>query len=152
MQTNTLYVCRRIREKDQLNLVPRVFSLAQGSGTPAEEKTSSPLGVIGESLGTRLLRARSNEDRIGSHELSKGTFFKLSFQVDMLEAEVEALKTLVITSTPSKPGFRRRSTEQLNSCDSCGSVHCMNLNNNVHSQNDGKSEGNSNAEKEVLES
>ena len=70
----------------------------------------------------------------------------------MLEAEVEALKTLVITSTPSKPGFRRRSTEQLNSCDSCGSVHCMNLNNNVHSQNDGKSEGNSNAEKEVLES
>ncbi len=51
----------------------------------------------------------------------------------MLEAEVEALKTLVITSTPSKPGFRRRSTEQLDSCNSCGSVHCVNLNNNIHS-------------------
>ena len=59
----------------------------------------------------------------------------------MLEAEVEALKTLVITSTPSKPGFRRRSTEQLSSCNSCGSVHCMNLNNNIHLQNDGKSDG-----------
>ena len=69
----------------------------------------------------------------------------------MLEAEVEALKTLVITSTPSKPGFRRRSTEQLNSCNSCGSVHCMNLNNNIHSQNDGKcTDGNvPNQEREV---
>ena len=52
----------------------------------------------------------------------------------MLEAEVEALKTLVITSTPSKPGFRRRSTEQLNSCNSCGSIHCMTL---EHSENGG---------------
>ena len=69
----------------------------------------------------------------------------------MLEAEVEALKTLVITSTPSKPGFRRRSTEQLSSCNSCGSVHCMNINNNIHTQNDGKSEGSiTNQEREVL--
>lgn len=68
----------------------------------------------------------------------------------MLEAEVEALKTLVITSTPSRPGFRRRSTEQLNSCDSCGSVHCMNLNNNIHEQNDRKSDGGiPNQEREV---
>ena len=68
----------------------------------------------------------------------------------MLEAEVEALKTLVITSTPSKPGFRRRSTEQLSSCDSCGSVHCMNLNNNIHAQKDGKLDGNTpNQEREV---
>lgn len=47
----------------------------------------------------------------------------------MLEAEVEALKTLVITSTPSRPGFRRRSTEQLNCCNSCGSAHCTTLHN-----------------------
>ncbi|XP_028397349.1 guanine nucleotide exchange factor for Rab-3A-like [Dendronephthya gigantea] len=74
-------------------------------------------------------------------------FNETNSKVDMLEAEVEALKTLVITSTPSKPGFRRRSTEQLNSCDSCGSVHCMNMNNNF----DVKSEGGNvaNQEKEV---
>ena len=77
-------------------------------------------------------------------------FQETNGKVEMLEAEVEALKTLVITSTPSKPGFRRRSTEQLNSCDSCGSVHCLNLNNNYHLQNERKSEGDvSNQEKEV---
>lgn len=58
-------------------------------------------------------------------------FEETNNKVEMLEAEVEALKTLVITSTPSKPGFRRRSTEQLNSCDSCGSIHCTTLD---HSQ------------------
>ena len=77
-------------------------------------------------------------------------FQETNGKVEMLEAEVEALKTLVITSTPSKPGFRRRSTEQLNSCDSCGSVHCLNVNNNYHLQNKRKSEGDvSNEEKEV---
>lgn len=54
-------------------------------------------------------------------------FEETNSKVEMLEAEVEALKTLVITSTPSKPGFRRRSTEQLNSCNSCGSIHCKTL-------------------------
>ncbi|XP_046845845.1 guanine nucleotide exchange factor for Rab-3A-like isoform X2 [Xenia sp. Carnegie-2017] len=70
-------------------------------------------------------------------------------KVDMLEAEVEALKTLVITSTPSKPRSRRSrrgSAEQQKCFDSSGSVQSSQINDNVNGEVDGKAP---NQEKEV---
>ena len=50
----------------------------------------------------------------------------LSPQVDVLQAEVTALKSLVISSTPTQAGgkWRRHSSEHLTPCPECGLFDC----------------------------
>ncbi|KAK3752323.1 hypothetical protein QZH41_010342 [Actinostola sp. cb2023] len=59
-------------------------------------------------------------------DLAEKKYMEANIKVDMLQAEVNALKSLVITRTPghSKSRHRRHSDDHLSPCENCGSSDC----------------------------